>query len=115
MQSRLTCCSATMVSRTRFASCVESFQCNCLINFSVEVVMSKKRRMLLTTCCLLALLANGVGAFGQKQAQEKMPPPPPEGEMQTRIVLAPAQAPNGEPPMRIMPDRPVEPAGFAII
>jgi len=78
--------------------------------------MSKKRRMLLTTCCLLALLANGVGAFAQKQAQERMPPPPPpEVETQRLIMLAPAQAPEGALPVNIMTEGPALPAGFAII
>ena len=77
--------------------------------------MSKKRRMLLTTCCLLALLANGVGAFAQKQAQERMPPPPPpEVETQRLIMLAPAQAPEGALPVNIMTEGPALPAGFTL-
>lgn len=76
--------------------------------------MSKKRRMLLTTCCLLALLANGTGAFAQRQAQAKLPPaPPPEGEM--RIMLAPGQTPEGAPPMKIMTEGPGDAVGFAIV
>ncbi|HYX41041.1 MAG TPA: energy transducer TonB [Pyrinomonadaceae bacterium] len=78
--------------------------------------MSKKRRMLLTTCCLLALLANGVGAFAQKQTQERMPPPPPpEVETQRLIVLAPGQAPEGAPPINTMTEGLGDAVGFTII